>query len=150
MLPERPLRASDADREATVERLRTASLEGRLDSEELAARISDAYDARWCHELDQLTHDVTPPAAAAAPAPPRRPLPIARTNPFAVASLVCGLLWMWWFGSVAAVVFGHVALRQIARHGGAQAGRGLAIAGLTLGYLGVTTMVFVMVAVGLL
>ena len=35
----RDLRASDADREATVERLRVAGMEGRLDSDELEERI---------------------------------------------------------------------------------------------------------------
>jgi len=41
---------------------------------------------------------------------------------------------------VLALVFGHVALKQIARTGGAQGGRGMAIAGLVLGYLGVATL----------
>jgi hypothetical protein len=45
--PEKPeLRASDADREAVVERLRVAAIEGRLDAEELEARVSAAYAAR--------------------------------------------------------------------------------------------------------
>ena len=39
-------------------------------------------------------------------------------------------------GSFFAVVLGHLALRQIGRAGGRQAGRGVAFAGLTLGYLG--------------
>ena len=73
--PTPELRASDADREATAERLRTAALEGRLDATELDESMSAAYAARWCSELAQLTADVTPPPAAA-PAPPeaRRPL----------------------------------------------------------------------------
>ena len=133
------LRASDADREAAAERLRTAALEGRLDPSELDERMTAAYAARWCSELTELTADVTP-----APAPPPqlvRPTferRHASTNGLAIASLVVGLFWMWWIGSVLAVVFGHVALRQISRTG--QAGRGFAIAGLALGYVGLAAL----------
>ena len=55
------LRASDADREQTVERLRTAAMEGRLDSEELEERIQTAYASKFCNELTQLTQVRTEP-----------------------------------------------------------------------------------------
>ena len=58
------------------------------------------------------------------------------TNGLAVASLVLGILWIYWVGSLLAVIFGHVALGQIKNSGGRQGGRGLAIAGLTLGWVG--------------
>jgi hypothetical protein len=138
--PTPDLRASDADREATGERLRIAALEGRLDPAELDERMSAAYAARWCSELADLTADVTP-APAPPPAPADRPTFVraqAPTNGLAIASMVVGLFWMWWIGSVLAVVFGHVALKQIARNG--QSGRGLAIAGLVLGYIGLATL----------
>jgi hypothetical protein len=137
--PSRDLRASDADHEAAAERLRTAAMEGRLDPVELDERLSTAYAARWRSELTALTTDVTPPSPAP-PAPPVfvRPAPV---NGLAVASLVSGVLWMAWLGSVLAIVFGHVALEQIRRSEGQEGGRGLAIAGLTLGYLGVLTFV---------
>jgi len=142
------LRASDADREAAVERLRVAAIEGRLDPAELDERMSAAYGARWCSELKQLTADVTP-----APAPPPAPRPTfvrsqRSTNGFAIASLVVGAVWMWWIGSVLAVVFGHVALSQIARTG--QTGRAMAIAGLVLGYCGLAALAATILAVGLL
>jgi Domain of unknown function (DUF4190)/GYF domain 2 len=59
-----------------------------------------------------------------------------RISPFAVASLVSGLIGLplCFLGSILAVVFGHMALRQIATTQGAQGGRGLALAGLILGY----------------
>ena len=143
--PSKPaLRASDADREATAERLRVAAMEGRLDSDELEARMEAAYAARWCHQLETLTLDVTPPAA---PPPAVRPTfvqPAKRTNGFAIASVVSAVFWMWWLGSVAAIVMGHVALRQINNSGGRQTGRGLAITGLALGYLGLLTLALVM------
>jgi hypothetical protein len=62
----------------------------------------------------------------------------------AIASLVAGFLWLGWLGSFAAVVFGHVALSQINESQGRQTGRGTAIAGLVLGYMGVGTLVLVM------
>lgn len=136
------LRASDADREAAVERLRVAGLEGRLDSEELEQRIESAYAARWCSELDALTLDVTPPPARLAQ-PPVFVQPARKPNGLAIASLVAAVFWMWWLGSLAAVIMGHVALRQIERSGGTQSGRPVALTGLALGYIGLAALLFV-------
>lgn len=63
----------------------------------------------------------------------------AGTNSMAVASFVCGFLC-----SLLAVVFGHIALSQISRSG--ESGRGLAIAGLVLGYIGVGVVVLAVLA----
>jgi Domain of unknown function (DUF1707)/Domain of unknown function (DUF4190) len=138
------LRASDADREATVERLHTAAMEGRLDADELEERLAQAYAARWCSELSRLTHDVTP-----APPPPE-PLAFVRTgrrvNGLAIASLLVGFFWFGWLGSIAAVVLGHVALSQIARSGGTQSGRPAAFVGLAVGYFGLATLLAVILA----
>jgi hypothetical protein len=73
------------------------------------------------------------------------PLPHQRpgTNGFAVASLVCGVLWLFWVGSVLAVVFGILALGQIRARG--EGGRGLAIAGVVLGGLGMSTLVLAVI-----
>jgi hypothetical protein len=138
------LRASDTDREAAVERLRVAGIEGRLDSDELEERIESAYAARWCSELDALTLDVTPPPARLAQ-PPVFVQPARKPNGLAIASLVASvsLFWVWGFGSLAAVVMGHVALRQIARSGGTQSGRPVALTGLALGYMGLAAVLFV-------
>ena len=141
--PSHDLRASDADREAAVERLRVAGMEGRLDSEELEERIESAYAARWCSELDSLTLDVTPPPARLAPQPMVFVQPHRKPNGLAIASLVAAVLWMWWLGSIAAVIMGHAALRQISRSGGTQTGRSVALAGLGLGYIGLTALLMV-------
>ena len=53
----------------------------------------------------------------------------------AIASLVLGILWLDWIGSVLALIFGYIALGQIKQR--QQAGRGLAIAGIVLGWIGV-------------
>jgi hypothetical protein len=71
----------------------------------------------------------------------------APTNGFAIASLVLGIIWVYWLGSVLAVIFGHISLKQIARdqHGG----RGMAIAGLVLGYIGIGTLaIFLAILIG--
>jgi hypothetical protein len=146
-VPRPELRASDADREAVVERLRTAAMEGRLDAEELEERVSAAYGARWGSELERLTADVTP-LAVSPPVPPVFMQPRAkRINPYAIASLVMSLLWIAWLGSIAAVVFGHIALRQIARSRDTESGSGLAIAGLALGYAGLAMLVLALMFV---
>lgn len=136
--PAQDLRASDADRDAACERLRAAAVEGRLDPLELDERLGAAYASRWCSQLSALTADITPPAPVAPSGPPQfvRGTP---TNGLAVASLICGLLWIGWIGSALAIVFGHVALGQIRRAGGGQSGRALAIGGLVLGYFGALT-----------
>jgi hypothetical protein len=142
------LRASDADREAAAERLRQACLEGRLDSDELDQRLGEAYSARWTADLQRLTADVTPPAPASPPAPVgyAAPAPGPETNGLAIASLTAGILWLGWLGSIAAVIFGHVALSQIKRSNGRETGQGLAIAGLVLGWSGVGVLLLIVLA----
>ena len=51
-------RASDAEREATVTRLREAAAEGRLTVEELTERIDAAYASSTRAELEPLTADL--------------------------------------------------------------------------------------------
>ncbi|MFE5806889.1 DUF1707 domain-containing protein [Streptomyces sp. NBC_01232] len=62
--PEKPLpelRASDADRDRVVERLRDAVAEGRLDMEEFEERLEAAYKSRTYAELEPLTQDLPAP-----------------------------------------------------------------------------------------
>ena len=93
---------------------------------------------------------VSPSAAqwAATPAP----YTAASTNGLAVASLVLGCLFCLLITGVLAVIFGNVALSQIQRSQGAQRGRGLAIAGIVLGWIGIALMavlVFVWLGYGI-
>lgn len=74
------MRAADADREATAERLRVALEEGRLDLHEYDERLVRAYGAKTYAELDAVLADLPGPApaqrAAVAPAtPPDPPVP---------------------------------------------------------------------------
>ena len=59
------------------------------------------------------------------------------TNGLAIASMVLGILWLYWIGSILALVFGYVAKGQIERSAGRQSGKGMAIAGIVLGWIGV-------------
>lgn len=66
---------------------------------------------------------------------------VGGTNALAIVALVLGI-----FGGVLAIPVGHVSLNQIRRSG--ESGRGLAVAGLVLGYLSLVVIVgVVLVAV---
>ncbi|MFD4937658.1 DUF1707 domain-containing protein [Streptomyces virginiae] len=70
--PEKPLpelRASDADRDRVVERLRDAVAEGRLDMEEFEERLEAAYTSRTYADLEPLTRDLPAPAGGPAARP---------------------------------------------------------------------------------
>jgi DUF1707 SHOCT-like domain/Cell wall-active antibiotics response LiaF, C-terminal len=67
------VRASDAEREQAVAKLRDATAEGRLTLDEFSQRVEDAYAAKTQDALDSLTGDLPAPAAAAGPASRRRP-----------------------------------------------------------------------------
>jgi hypothetical protein len=67
------LRVSDADREATVVRLREAGGEGRLTLEELADRVERAVAARTRGDLDALTADLPAAVSSAATLAPDTP-----------------------------------------------------------------------------
>ncbi len=139
--------AGDADRERAVNVLREAFTEGRLTQDEYVDRVGLVYQARTYHDLDGLTADIPVPPALR-PAPPAPPAvapyrahppfrPPGPTNSNATASLVCGVVGFMTLGvtSPFAIVFGHVAKRQIRERG--EQGDGMATGGLVLGYLAV-------------
>jgi hypothetical protein len=64
-------RASDAEREQAIDRLREASAEGRLTLEELADRAALAYRAQSHADLAALTQDLPVPASASRRKPVR-------------------------------------------------------------------------------
>lgn len=127
------MRAADVDRDRVAEVLNVAYVEGRLSRDEHDARLETAFAARTYADLDQVVSDLprAPGAAAAQPAPSVA----GHTNGLAIASLACGL-GQFAFGPVAtipAIVLGHLARKQIRRTG--EAGGGLALAGLVLGWV---------------
>ena len=90
----------------------------------------------------------TPPSGWGGPAPgtiyPGRVAPAyqgataTQTSGLAIASLVTGLFfWCWVIPGIVSIILGHLALESIENSGGAKRGRGMAIAGIVLGWVGV-------------
>ena len=52
------MRASDADRDATADRLRQHHTDGRLDQEEFSERLDRCFAAKTVGELSELTRDL--------------------------------------------------------------------------------------------
>jgi hypothetical protein len=80
------------------------------------------------------------------PTPPAyyQPQPVQprqRADGFAIASLVLGILWLFWVGSALALIFGNISAKQARRAGYKPSG--LAVAGMVLGWIGTGTAAFV-------
>jgi Domain of unknown function (DUF4190) len=72
-------------------------------------------------------------------------VPVRRTNGLAIASLVCSIVWLGGVGSLLAIIFGFIARSQIKRADDHQQGKGLALAGIIVGFLGIVTIGLVIV-----
>jgi hypothetical protein len=116
--------------------------------------------------LEPVSDNYAPPSYPAQPPTPPPPqqwgtggyyqpppaVPTGKTNGMAIASLVlgiCGLLLSWFLlgiPSILAVIFGHIALSQVGRDP-RQGGRGMAIAGLSTGYVSIGLFVLFIAAV---
>ena len=74
------------------------------------------------------------------PPPPRPTVPqtVPRTPPVAIWSLILAVLSFtcgWLFTAIPAVICGHIARSKIRKSGGTVGGKGIATAGLILGYI---------------
>ena len=71
--------------------------------------------------------------------------PPATTNGFAIAAMVLGIVGfvVCGVGAVLALVFGYKARREIDESGGRQKGRGMAVAGIVLGWVWVGLLVVI-------
>jgi hypothetical protein len=67
---------------------------------------------------------------------------VQRTNGMAIASMVLGILWIYWIGSILALIFGYIAKNQIRERG--ESGSGMATAGIVLGWIGVGILALVL------
>ena len=79
-----------------------------------------------------------PPSASGSVAP-------EKTSGLAIASLIFGILFIFFPLSIPAIVLGHIALSQIKKSSGRLGGRGMAIAGLILGYLGIAMIPLILI-----
>ena len=68
----------------------------------------------------------------------------SKYNGMAIASMVLGIVWVYWIGSILALVFGYVARNQIKQRGGQ--GGGMAVAGIVLGWVGIGFLVIFLIA----
>jgi hypothetical protein len=87
-----------------------------------------------------------PPYGHPQPGYPPQAYPVPGTNGMAIASLVLGILWIYWIGSILALILGHVAKRQIRRTG--ETGGGMATAGIVLGWIGIAVLVIMGIVLG--
>jgi hypothetical protein len=128
------MRATDADRDGVHTLLQAAYADGRLTWDEFDSRSTSLMEAKTYDQLGALTADLRQPVPYR---PGTHPAVMPRTNQMAVASLVCGLcqIFFWFVAGVPAIIFGHVARRQIRQTG--EGGGGMATAGLIMGYIGV-------------
>jgi hypothetical protein len=90
-----------------------------------------------------------PPASGSLPPPPQlvvaQIVPARPTNGLAIASMVLGILWIYWVGSILAVIFGAIAIRQARDRN--ESGSGMAIAGLVLGLVGLGTLALILILI---
>ena len=104
---------------------------------------------RFCRVCGRdAAQDGAPAAGPAYTATPyAAPVPVTpgATSGKAIGSLVCGLLLFFFPASIVAVVLGHLSLSEIKKSGGRLAGRGMAIAGLVLGYAGIAFIPMILI-----
>ena len=119
---------------------------------------AEAVICRFCGH-DFRSGVIAPPPAATPPAPaPTLPpgpstvppvvymQPASKTNGMAIAALVLGIVWMYGIGSILALIFGYQAKGQIDASAGRETGRGMAVAGIVLGWIGVGVLVLTILA----
>lgn len=98
------MRASDADRQQVVDRLRAAFEDGRLKKEELTERVGLAYQAVTYGDLAKLVADLPPasprPEARPAPAPAAAPAAATKGSVFADLPTALKVLWTIWLAAV--------------------------------------------------
>ncbi len=123
-------RASDAERERVVDLLSAAFAEGRLTREEHTTRVQRAYGSLTHAELAALSDDLPAGPPGTLPPPVTAATAAPRANRMAVGSFTCGLIPLL-PATVAAIILGIAAHRQLRRTG--EPGAALATAGLALG-----------------
>jgi hypothetical protein len=85
--PGQGVRASDAERDATIERLTAASGEGRLTLDEFSQRMDQASEARTRAELGRLVADLPPDEGGAPGAVATRPAGAASWHVWPIGGL---------------------------------------------------------------
>lgn len=158
-VPDREMRASDNDRRGAAERLRIAQAEGRITVFEYDNRLGRLYEAKTHGELADLLADLSGPRPVPQPVPQPMPMPQApfvgpwRNSGAATAGLVlgiCGLVGFWIpfldiILSGLAVLLSGIGMSQT--RDGYMGGRGLAVAGLVCGLVGLIPSIVLVIFV---
>jgi len=83
-MTDRPIRASDQERESVVDVLRDAFTEGRLTLDEFEERTSAAYSSKTWTELQELTGDLPVQPLLGVGLSDRRQAPLSQPVPAAI------------------------------------------------------------------
>ena len=142
--------AAAADRERTIDVLKAAFGEGRLNKEEFDSRSARVLAARTYADLAAIIADLPAGPGHIMPYPGGyypQVVPQAPTNGLAIGSMVCGIaeIFTLGFAAIPAIILGHLARGQIKQTG--ERGDGMAIAGLVLGYMALAGWLFVILAI---
>lgn len=106
---------------------------------------NDGHFCSKCGALLQGQRPLAPPVPAFdGPAP--QYIGPSEMSGKAIGSLICGILFFFFPVAIVAIVLGHLSLSEIRQAGGRLTGRGLAIAGLVLGYAGISFIPILIIA----
>lgn len=75
----------------------------------------------------------------------------AKTNVLAIVSLIAsiaGIVIAWGIGSIVGIICGHISLSQIKKTG--EEGRGMAVAGLIVGYIGLALAILSVIIIAII
>ncbi|WP_051946901.1 DUF4190 domain-containing protein [Verrucomicrobium sp. BvORR106] len=126
----------------TAEEIRHGLFDGKFQPTDLAWKDGQAD---W-QPLSALFGQITPPSRVKSPPATQVPLSStvapdyhSPTNGMAIAALVMGIVSIFTFGlcgigSIVTIILGHMALTRVRQSGGSLGGKGMAVAGLVMGY----------------
>lgn len=103
-----------------------------------------ASDGKWYPPTQQSGYapPPLPPSYAAPPSGYQVFTPAApRTNGYAIAAMVLGIVWIYGIGSILALIFGYKSRSEIDQSNGTQTGRGMSTAGIVLGWVGIAGVI---------
>jgi type IV pilus assembly protein PilA len=109
---------------------------------------SNADGSQFCSKCGATLSSSSAPGFAPSAIPvSAQPFPAGpvQTSGKALASLICGIFFLVLPTSVAAIILGHLSLSEIRKSAGRLGGRGLAMTGLILGYLGVAMIPLILI-----
>jgi type II secretory pathway pseudopilin PulG len=109
---------------------------------------SNADGSQFCSKCGATLGSPSAPETAPSAIPvSAQPFPAdpVQTSGKGLASLVCGVFFLVFPASVAAIILGHLSLSEIRKSAGRLGGHGMAMAGLILGYLGVAMIPLILI-----